>query len=224
VEEAAKARAYLARAYLAGAYLAGADLAGANLEGAYLARANLEGANLVGAYLEGAYLAGANLEGANLVGAYLAGADLARANLEGANLAGAKGIQRCKTTPLLLLLDQPGKIRAYKLVTKGGIGPFNGGLEYEIGKRVEVADADSNHGEPCAAGINVADLIWCAREWRDGYRILIVEFEAKDIACIPTATNGKFRLHRCDVVGEKDLVELGLVEAPKVAASQEPQP
>ena len=50
------------------------------------------------------------------------------------------------------------------------------------------------------------------REWRVGFRILVVEFTAKDIAVIPTASDGKFRLHRCTVVGEKDLKEIGLIE------------
>ena len=31
-------------------------------------------------------------------------------------------------------------------------------------------------------------------------------------AAIPIATNGKFRLHRCTVVGEKDLKEIGLTK------------
>jgi hypothetical protein len=51
------------------------------------------------------------------------------------------------------------------------------------------------------------------KEWQQGWRILIAEFTAADIAAIPTATNGKFRVHRCRIVGEKDLVEIGLVEA-----------
>ena len=35
-------------------------------------------------------------------------------------------------------------------------------------------------------------------------------------AAIPIATNGKFRLHRCTVVGEKDLKEIGLTEEAKM--------
>lgn len=48
------------------------------------------------------------------------------------------------------------------------------------------------------------------REWKTGYKILIAEFTAKDIAAIPTATDGKFRVFRCKIVGEKDLKALGL--------------
>ena len=151
--------------------------------------------------------AGADLAGADLAGAYLTGAYLARANL-----TGAKGINPHRTTPLLMLHDQPGLIRAYKLVNEDGEGHVNGGLKYVIGESVEVADANTNVTEHCAAGVNVATLDWCMRGWRAGYRILVVEFTAADIAAIPTATDGKFRLFRCKVVGEKDLREIGLVQ------------
>ena len=72
-----------------------------------------------------------------------------------------------------------------------------------------MADADTNEREQCAAGINVASLDWCLREWKEGYRVLLVDFEAKDIACIPIGSDGKFRLYRCEVVGEVDLVAIG---------------
>jgi len=119
-----------------------------------------------------------------------------------------------------MLLDQPGRIRAYKLVTHDGYGPFSGGLRYEIGESVSVENANTDVTVYCGAGINVATLDWCMREWRPGYRILVVEFEAKDIAAIPIATDGKFRLHRCDVVAEKDLTEIGLVPAAPAEAAE----
>ena len=170
-----------------------------------LSRADLSGANLSGAYLSGADLSGADLSRADLIGA----------NLIGAYLSGAAGIAPEICTPLLMLLDQPGPLRAYKLVNKRSVGPFNGGITYKIGESVEVTDADTDPTNECAAGINVATLDWCLREWQPGYRVLIVEFDVADIACIPTATDGKLRLHRCVVVGEKvfDPVALGLVKA-----------
>ena len=161
-------------------------------------------ANLSRADLSGAYLSGANLSGANLSGA----------NLSRANLSRARGVDAARCTPLLMLLDQPGPIRAYKLVTADGVGPFNGGLTYQVGQSYGVSDANTDVTESCGAGINVATLDWCLKEWREGYRILIVEFTAADIAAIPTATDGKFRLHRCHVVAEKDIAAL----VPKVAA------
>jgi len=115
----------------------------------------------------------------------------------------------------LLLLDQPGKIRAYKLVKENMEGPYNGGIIYEIGKSVSVKGANKDVSKHCGAGINLATLNWCMCAWKEGYRILIAEFEAKDIAAIPTATDGKFRVHRCKIVGEKDLVEIGLVKKEK---------
>ena len=149
--------------------------------------------------------------GAYLSGANLSGADLSGADLSGADLSGAKGVNKNICTPLQILLDQPEKIRAYKLVKENGEGPFNGGITYEIGKIYSVKNADTTE-EQCAAGINVATLDWCMREWRAGYRILLAEFTAKDIASIPLGTDGKFRLRKCKIVGEKDLVEIGLVK------------
>ena len=114
-----------------------------------------------------------------------------------------------------MLKDQVGKIRAYKLVKADGLGPFNGGITYEQGKSYEVKDASTDENEQCAKGIHLATLPWCMREWKKGYRILIAEFTAKDIACIPIGNEGKFRVYRCKIVGEKDLVEIGLVEQEK---------
>ena len=210
-------RANLNGANLSGADLSGADLSGAYLTGAYLSRADLSGADLSGAYLNGAYLSGANLNGANLRVADLSGADLSGAYLSRAYLNGATGINPLRCTPLLMLLDQPGPIRAYKLVKADGVGPYNGGITYEIGGSYEVATACTDVNEHCAAGISLATLDWCMAEWQPGRRILVVEFEAGDIAAIPTATDGKFRVHRCRVVGEKDLVEIGLVDAKEQA-------
>ena len=176
-----------------------------NLVGAYLVGADLGDSNLGGADLRGADLGGANLGGADL-----RGANLRDSNLGGAYLGGAKNVNRHAITPLLMLLDQPGKIRAYKLVNANFDGPFNGGITYAIGQIYEVGNADTDVGQDCGAGINLATLDWCMREWQKGYHILIAEFIAADIAAIPTATDGKFRVYRCVIVGEKDLKEIGL--------------
>ena len=178
----------------------------ANLSCANLSRANLSGANLFCANLSGANLSGAYLSCANL-----SGANFSCANFSRADLSGAKGVNKNLCTPLQILLDQPSKIRAYKLVKENGEGPFNGGIIYKIGKTYSVKDADTTE-EQCAAGINVATLDWCMKEWYSGCRILLAEFVAKDIASIPLGTDGKFRLHKCKIVGEKDLVEIGLVK------------
>jgi len=243
VEAAVVSRANLSRANLSRANLSGATLSGANLFGATLSGADLSGANLFGATLSGADLSRANLFGATLSGADLSraelsgatlsgadlsratlsgadlsGADLSGADLSGANLFGAKHINSYRITPLLMLLDQPGPIRAYKLVTADSVGPFNGGVVYALGAEVEAPDANVDVSLQCAAGINLATLDWCMREWREGYRILVAEFRAADIAAIPTATDGKFRVRRCRIVGEKNLVEIGLMPSPAALA------
>jgi len=111
-----------------------------------------------------------------------------------------------------MLLDQPGKIRAYKLTNEKSEGPYLGGIKYEIGHEYTVDNANTDVNRYCSAGINLATLDWCMRNWKEGYGIFIAEFTAKDIAAIPTATDGKFRVHRCKIVGEKDLVEIGLIK------------
>ena len=185
--------------------------AGANLSGANLSGANLSGANLSGADLSRAYLSGADLSRANLSGANLSGANLSGAYLSGAYPSGAIGLNKWRCTPLQMLVDQPGKIRAYKLVTAEGYGPFNGGIKYEINGSYSVEDAEVDDTVECGAGINLATMNWCIREWREGYRILVAEFTAEDIAAIPISTDGKFRVHKCTIVGEKDLKALGLM-------------
>ena len=132
------------------------------------------------------------------------------ADLYGADLRGARGINKLLTTPLYLLLDQPGKIKAYKLVNNKYEGIYKGGIRYQIGDRPEVLTADTYEEENCAAGISLASMDWCISEYRDGYKIMICEFEAGDIAAIPIGSDGKFRVFRCEVVAEKDLAEIGM--------------
>ena len=192
-----------------GANLSWANLSGANLYGANLSGANLYGANLYGANLSGADLSGANLSWASLSGANLYGANLSGANLYGANLSGAKGVNKNICTPLTILLDQPGKIRAYKLVTQEGFGPYYPEINYLKGKTFSVEKYDESDNQ-CGTGISLATLDWCMRKWKKGYRILVMEFTAEDIVSIPVATDGKFRVKKCKRVGEKDLKEIGL--------------
>ncbi len=160
--------------------------------------------------VEAAIKSEANLSRANLSEANLSRANLFRANLSEANLSGATGIQPELCTPLLILLDQIGKIRAYKLVTAEGTGPHYPTITYGAGKTYRVEDADTDITLRCASGISLATLDWCLREWRPGCKILIAEFTARDIAAIPTATDGKFRVHKCKIVGEKDIT--GILE------------
>ncbi|WP_227000236.1 pentapeptide repeat-containing protein [Phenylobacterium soli] len=196
----------LSRANLSGADLYGANLSGANLYGANLSGAKLSGANLSGAKLSGANLSGANLSMANLSGADLSRANLSRANLSGAklsgaNLSGANNHIPEKTTALAALPYLRGKIQAFKLVTADGQSPIHHKrVSYPIGKVVEETDCDRDPSNHCGAGLNVADLPWVLREWSEGQRILLIEHTAKDIACIPHGTDGKYRVSRLKVL------------------------
>jgi len=166
------------------------------------------------AALRRADLRRADVHMADFSDADLTRADFHLADFSDADLTGAKGINYL-ATPLHFLRDQPGKIRAYKLVANNGDSPMCvqvGGtpINYRIGATVEVPDADRNELVRCGAGISLATLDWCLRTWRTGYRILIAEFEAADIAAIPIASDGQFRVVRCTIVGEKSLEELGI--------------
>lgn len=161
-----------------------------------------EKADLRFADLRFANLGYANLGSADLRSANLRFADLGYANLGSANLRFAEGLAPERVNDLLLLLDQVGPIRAYKLVDRQYRSPIQTGnkLTYEIGSTVE-AEADPDPNRQCAAGVNVATLPWCLANWREGFRVLVVEFTRADIAAIPVG-DGKFRVHRARVVRE----------------------
>ena len=182
-----------------------ADLSCTTLRYATLRHADLYSANLYSVNLNFADLTFANLNSANLNSA-----NLKSTNLKSTNLESIKGINKYYTTPLYMLKDQIGKIRAYKLVNSQLEGNYKGGIVYKKGVTVEIKNANTDESKSCAKGINLATLDWCMKEWKEGYRILVVEFTAKDIAAIPINSDGKFRVFRCKVVGEKNLTELGL--------------
>jgi hypothetical protein len=204
---------------LRGSNLSGSNLRGSNLRGSNLRGSNLSGSDLSGSNLSYSNLSGSNLSGSNLSGSDLSGSDLSYSNLRGSNLRGSVGVNKHLCTPLTMLIDQPGAIRLYKTVTADGYGIFRNpercdknGIIYRIGETVTVDEPNTDDTEQCGAGVNVATLDWCMKEYKPGMRILIVEFTAADIACIPISTDGKIRLKSCKVVGEKDLTEIGLVE------------
>ncbi|MGH8321911.1 MAG: pentapeptide repeat-containing protein [Gammaproteobacteria bacterium] len=216
VEAAIKAHADLSYADLSYANLSRADLSYADLSRADLSYADLFYVNLSHADLSYADLSHANLFHAKLSHAELFYADLSRAklsyadlshaSLSYANLSNANGVSKNRITALTMLLEQPGKIRAYKLVAPDGLAPFNGNITYKVGRIYKEPQANTNDKEPCAKGINLATLDWCLANYQKGYRVLIAEFTAKDIACVPIATDGKFRVFKCKIVGEKDIL------------------
>jgi hypothetical protein len=207
---------------LSGSDLSGSDLRGSDLRGSDLRNSDLRVSDLRGSDLRVSDLSGSDLRNSDLRNSDLSGSDLRNSDLRGSDLSGSllrgcKNLNAYSVTPLLMLRDQPGLIRLYKLVTPDGDEPhlaqYHGHtINYLASDAFEVENINT---DPCArygAGINVATLDRCMQEWQDGCRILIVEFAADDIACIPTATDGKVRLHRCRRVGEVDLVEIGLIK------------
>jgi len=203
----AVALAVSSRANLARANLARVNLARVNLAGAYLAHAYL-----AGAYLEGANLAHANLARVNLEGANLARANLAGAYLEGANLAGARGLNPLLVDHLRILRDQD-TIVAYRLVDAEMRSPMRtdgaSRINYAIGEEYTEPDASTDESQQCAAGLHVATLAWCLREWKPGWRILRVQHAGADIAAIPLGTDGKWRVRRLRVLAEVPMSEWG---------------
>jgi len=109
-----------------------------------------------------------------------------------------------------MFFDQKNPIRAYKLVTVNNTGPYYKLIKYEIGQSYSVDNASTNEETQCAEGISLASLDWCCRNWKNGYKVLIAEFNKKDIAAIPIGSNGKFRVHRCKIIAEKNLEKIGL--------------
>jgi hypothetical protein len=187
------------------------DLSGSNLRGSDLRGSNLRYSNLSGSNLSGSDLRGSDLRYSDLRGSNLRGSDLRYSDLRG-----SKGINKNLITPLRILLDQPGPIWAYKLVKENGEGPFNGGINYLDPAKDEfsIQNLNTDEAEQYGAGINLASLDWVMKEWKPGYRILVMEFFANEPTgnlVIPTATDGKFRVKECRRVGEKDLKELGLI-------------
>ena len=146
----------------------------------------------------------ARRDDAYLGGAYLGCANLGDANIRDANLRGAKGFAPERVNDLLMLLDQVGPIRAYKLVDSEYRSPIqtSGKLTYKPGDVVE-AEANPDPTVQCGKGVNVATLPWCLSNWRGGHRIMVDEFTRKDIAAIPVG-DGKFRVSKVRVVREID--------------------
>ena len=175
--------------------------------------ADLRSADLGFADLRSADLRSADLRFVDLRFADLGSADLRSADLRFADLGSAKGVSPERSNELLLLREQVGKIRAYKLVTADLKSPIHSEnpITYEIGSTVQ-AEADTNEARDCGPGINLATLPWCLNEHREGLRILVCEFTAKDIAAIPNA-DGKFRVHKAKVIQELDLSEMFEQEA-----------
>ena len=119
-------------------------------------------------------------------------------------------------TPLLERAYQPGVQRWFKIVGRDYQSPTQSiKITYTVGETVTVPDADTDPDRDCGAGINVATLDWLYKEYklfsaenRAKYRLLAIDCEASDIACIPNGTTGKVRLKKGKVVSELDINEV----------------
>ena len=146
-------------------------------------------------------LRGADLSGANLRGANLSGADLRGANLWGANLSLVKGL------PIVNSYLPGITYHAYKAVGKDFLSLMvHGGhtkdkLDYHEGKEVVVDNANTDKRILCGAGVNVSDLQYYNNN-HPSEKVMLVQFDGIDVACVPYGSDGKFRLHRCKVVRE----------------------
>ena len=168
-------------------------------ERAYLRGADLQGADLQGADLQGADLQGADLRGADLQGADLQGADLQGAKLQKTIFDGINWLAYIGIVP-----DHQGTARAYKLITRDGVGPFNGGINYLKESTFSVPDMDDDVNTLCSRGINLATFQWCLNNKQsDDNRLLMFSFNVKDAVC-PIASDGKFRVRKCRKIGECD--------------------
>ena len=92
---------------------------------------------------------------------------------------------------------------------RDGFGIHYPTIKYEVGKEYKEPECDLSEYVHCGAGLNLADLPWCIDSWSEGCKILIAEF-AKEDAVIPVGSDGKFRVKKCRIIGEKKLEEIGL--------------
>lgn len=202
----------LSQAELAGAAFWGCDFRGATLTGAWLPGASfcgcdLSGADFSGACLRGADLSGCKLIGVRMVGANLSGTDLAYAEFQNADLsyscldgvyllgkelAGARGIVVDATTPLAILKEQRGPLRAFAMARKDGEAFSGGGVYLSVGCEYFDPEADTNETVLRGRGLDVGTFRECVIYYlgNKGYclaadRIFLVEFMPEDIAAMP---------------------------------------
>ena len=172
-------------------------------------RADLRRADLCEADLCEANLCEADLREANLRGADLRRADLRRADLRGADLRRA---DLCETIYedinwlafIGIVPNTKGKARAYKLINSDGEGIFRGGINYLNATTFQVKEINTDINQQCSYGINLATLQWCIFNRQDqSNKLLLMEFNIKDAIC-PLNSDGKFRVKKCQKIGECD--------------------
>jgi len=98
-------------------------------------------------------------------------------------------------------------IQGYKLVRPGGRNYIHTKYKtYKIGREYKIK-ADTRQDYDCSYGLNVGTWDWCKKNKPTSnfisipmppanYKVLVVHFRVKDVACIPNGTDGKLRLHK----------------------------
>jgi len=159
----------------------------------------------------------ADLSRADLSGAYLSRADLSRAYLSRAYLSGADiPIEYLLPDIYAIKMQSPDTKLVFWKYLVNGASPYKGCI-YEVGKEYSFDDADSDEKTLCAAGGNVATLMWCLKDSSTADEFIEVGFAVKDIAAIPYATDGKFRVSHFKVLRQVNRKEaIGILEAAMV--------
>jgi hypothetical protein len=118
-------------------------------------------------------------------------------------------------TDLEKLRNHQGMVRAYKVTDANANGPHHHAkkLDYAVGKKLEVFDANTKDSVDCGAGINLTSRAQGKKWAQAGYRMFIAEFHSDDIAAIPTLGD-KMRVHRCKIVEEIDPTNFKALPAP----------
>jgi hypothetical protein len=100
-----------------------------------------------------------------------------------------------------------GRVRAFKYTTKEGKSPTRTGpeaLTYQVGDVIEVVDADTDKSADCSYGINLGTQDWIKKNRYGENRVFACEFEIEDLAAVPSGSDGKFRVFKCEVMEELD--------------------
>lgn len=129
----------------------------------------------------------ANLQNADLRGAILRNADLRDANLQKTILENMNWLAYIGIIP-----DRRGKARAYKMITQNGLGPQYPVINYLKKRVVAAPNLDKDTDNP-----------WCQENKFESSRLLLMEFDTvPDNICVPTASDGKFRVKEAVRIGE----------------------
>jgi hypothetical protein len=127
---------------------------------------------------------------------------------------------------LAKLDNHVGRVRAFKYTSLEGKSPTRSGSEaltYRVGDIVSVKKADKSKSVDCSYGINLASKDWIKPKVLYGsYRVFACEFEIEDLAAVPSGSDGKFRVFKCEVMEELDPETFEALKVTKIVDAIEP--